>query len=122
MKFLCSAATHEELQPIVALLERNGVAVILQNADSNRVVYQPAVAVDVWVALDGQYEDALALMSNADHEVQHPVNINEFHQEWNRAKSDPNSMKTFHSGIVTTLIGIAVTIFLVWLVSAIVSN
>ena len=122
MKFLCSASSHEELQPLVALLESNGVAVILQNVDSNRVVYQPAVALDLWIAIDGQYEDALALMKNADHEVQNPVNINEFHQEWNRIKSEPNSMKSLNSGIVSTLLGIILTILLIWLISAIVSN
>jgi hypothetical protein len=43
----------------------------------------------LWVCLDEQYRDALALLKNPEHQVTQPVDVEAFHRELEASKRQP---------------------------------
>jgi hypothetical protein len=57
------------------LLEDNGIPVFQQQGSRD-----PRGAQATFVCIDSQYDDAIALLANPNHEVREPVDVQEFHR------------------------------------------
>lgn len=70
MRLLTRAHDREDLEDLRSLLERKGIPVRLDESGVDTCLY---------VHLANQFQDARALLRNAEHEVRHPVDVAEFH-------------------------------------------
>ena len=111
MKLLFESIERSEIDSARILLESRGIPIFVGNEDSARnfgLVY-PARKYALWVCIDEQYEDALALLDNNDHEIRMPVDIQEYHKSFEQLRSQ-NTQKLFN-GLMLVLVAVITLIF-----------
>ena len=81
MKRLTNVYDRNELATVRSLLQSRGVPTYV---GFRRFTTEPFV---LFVCIDSQFEDALALMQNPRHSVAHPVDAHVWEQAANRASS-----------------------------------
>lgn len=75
MRLLEYVSNASERDRITTLLESRGIPVFCQ--DNIPTIRNPTRGA-VFVCINAQYEDAVALLTNEDHEVRQPVDVEEF--------------------------------------------
>jgi len=116
MKLLFESVERSEIDSARLLLESRGIPVFIGNEDSARnfgLVY-PARNYALWICIDEQYEDALALLDDINHEVKRPVDIEEYNKSFEQLRSR-NTQKLFNGMMLAMLILIAAIFALVFL-------
>jgi len=77
MKLLKLVTTLQEAKNIAATLKSAGILIFIANEETRPLTTQKVnmglVKVGVWVVLDHQYDDAIAVLSNPRHIVKHPL-------------------------------------------------
>lgn len=65
------------------LLESNGIPVFIGNESgvNNVSIAMHTLEYSIWVVIDEQFQDALALLENEDHEVKNPVDVENYYKE-----------------------------------------
>jgi len=76
VKLLAVLDDEDEALSLVGLLEDNGIP-IFQKTRSGKLTYQA----HIWVCLDSQFDDAVALKRNPDHEVREPVDVKSYYEQ-----------------------------------------
>ena len=79
MKLVTEFAAEDEAVSFATMLEQKGIATFLSNRRTHRVITYPRVMSDVglWVILDSQLGDAVALLDNPNHVVREPLTATE---------------------------------------------
>lgn len=103
MRWLQERPSREERQRITALLESNGIPVYV--ADSPQ-----GLAQGMYVCLDAQYNDAVALLHNPDHKVAVRVDVNDFYQQLEKAQRQSPLSVPVAISIVAALLTIVVVV------------
>lgn len=80
MKMLTRDSDRQYLIELKQRLEANGIPAVIQGENTARMIVpifllQPTL----WVYLDEQFEDAIKLMDNPDHEVSSKIDMEEFY-------------------------------------------
>lgn len=75
--------------------------------------------IDLWVGLDSQYQDALALMMNPNHPVSNPVDVDEFHRHLEEFKDRPFLSQDTVDKLAAIFIGLFLLGFGSWVLWAI---
>lgn len=90
MRLLFESGSTDELDNTKALLESNGIPVFISSEET--FLMRPGFTgykKGLWVCLDEQYRDALALLKNPDHQVAQSVDVEAFHRELEASKRQP---------------------------------
>ena len=90
---LFESGNTEELEGTQALLESRGIPVFVSGTESYTV--RPLLGAPkkgLWVCIDDQYDDALALLKDENHRVAIQVDPVEFHRELQQMQSEPVTM------------------------------
>ena len=113
MRYLTQTGGEASASVIKSLLEEKGIPVVVQNEGLRRNRSEgPTFRSRIFVCLDSQYDDACALLKNANHVVANPVNAREYH-EW--AAAQPLS-RYLTWGAPVALVGVVAFVLLVaWL-------
>jgi len=79
MKLLDSSFSQNDANGISGFLRQHGILTFISSKDSHRMgsFLTAATTVGVWVVLDEQYNDALNLLKNPEHEVSNPLSMEE---------------------------------------------
>ena len=97
MKLLFESANRAEIDGARLLLESKGIPVFVGNEDTARTMSWLFVTREygLWILVEQQYEDAMALLGNADHEVRVTVNMEEYNRSFEQLHSR-NMQKIFN--------------------------
>jgi len=90
MQLLFESESSEKINSTKELLESRGIPVFISGTESFRmrpllVLYRKGV----WVCLDEQFDDAVMLLKNPDHEVSNPVDVDAFHSSLEQLQREP---------------------------------
>ena len=77
MKLIGHVHDQNAYQETVGLLHSRGIPTFTKHSGAP-VMWPTAFRVALYVALDKHYEDALALLSNPDHKVEEPVDVEKY--------------------------------------------
>lgn len=81
MKLLTKDQDNQYLQALKQLLESNGIPAVIQGENTARMLPPFLMThAGLWVYLDHQFEDAVKLMMDPNHQVTTSIDINEFHK------------------------------------------
>lgn len=100
---LCERPVTEELERLRALLEDHGIPIYV--TDSVR-----AGRGSVFVCLDSQFEDAVALLRDPHHRVSQPVDVAQFYESLDRATSQAPFTVRALLGVLALLLLLVVAI------------
>ena len=76
MKLLTEFHTVDEAEEVGRLLEDKGVATFVSSKMTNRYLIPTAAhRVGLWAVIDAQYDDAIKLLDDPDHEVSNPLSF-----------------------------------------------
>jgi hypothetical protein len=116
MKLLFESTDRDEIYSTRILLESRGIPVFIGNEDSaiNFGPLHPARNYSLWVYIDEQCEDALALLDNIDHEVRRPVDIEKYSQSLEQL-STQNRQKLFNGLMLALILAIALVVALAFM-------
>lgn len=116
MKLLFESTERDEIYSARILLESRGIPVFIGNEDSARNfgLLHPVRNYTFWVYIDEQFEDALALLGNVDHEVRKPVDIEQYSQSLEQLSSQ-NRQKLLNGLMLALMLTIFLVIALVFL-------
>lgn len=81
MKFVYQAYTLAEANEIKELLENAGIPASISNKGFSQL-HVPFIphTLGVFIYINTQYNDAIALINNKNHDVAEPVDVNEFYR------------------------------------------
>ncbi|TVQ34828.1 MAG: hypothetical protein EA370_10105 [Wenzhouxiangella sp.] len=88
-------ASHSEAAERAAFLQAHGIATHVSDMTSMRpnLAHQGQYRAGLWVVLEAQYEDALGLLENPDHDIQNPLSLDQMqHIETRGALEARNSL------------------------------
>lgn len=90
MKLLAQIGDRAELDGLRLLMESKGIPVYVGNEAGSRNMgfVTPARQQSLWVVFDEQIDDAIALMEDPEHEVENPVDIEEYRRQVGEAEAD----------------------------------
>lgn len=97
MKQLIQSENKAEIDGIRILLESRGIPVFVGNEDSARNMGWLLSAREyvLWVLVDEQYEDAVALVEDPSHEVRTAVNMEKYSKSFGKMH-EQNMQKIFN--------------------------
>ena len=112
MRLLLESTDSNHLLSVRLLLEQNGIPVFVSSANTHNLLsHYAGVKKGLWVCLDMHYADAVALLTNPEHEVNEPVDIRDFEQVL--AAGEAASMSVLLDYMwVAILVGLGVIILL----------
>ena len=116
MKILFQSDDQDEIEEAKMRLESKGIPVFIANestATNLGPLFIPRGYI-LWVALDEQYDDAVALLNNKRHIVSAPVDIEEFHKAEDQLRSN-NTKNIFYilALSIILLLGAGYVIFVI---------
>ncbi len=106
MRLIAQTNDAGERERVRALLEDNGIPVFQQQG------YRAPGPKATFVCIDAQYDDALALLANPDHEVREPVDVQAFHGRADTSGS-PQLLKASLLVLLGVLLACALLVVLV---------
>lgn len=118
MKHLCSVHSRQEADNLVTLFETKGIPLILSNVDSNRILMGTVMTIDIWVGIDSQIDEALALLHNPDYSVQSPADAIAFHEKLAELKSGPDALPTMALNFFACMTLVALILWVLWSVTS----
>ncbi len=80
MKLLIDSDDNEYLSNQQHLLESNGIPAYISNRDSNRVIPFGISKAGLWVYMDEQYDEAMALLKDPNYVVQKQIDMAQFRE------------------------------------------
>ena len=116
MKFVYQAHTLEEANEIKYLLENAGIPTSISNkrfAQLN-VPFIPHT-LGIFIYIDSQYDDAIALINNTNHQVSEPVDVDAFYtmlESTSHKEAVHHAMNNFIWGMVAVGIICAFLIYI----------
>jgi hypothetical protein len=122
MKYLCSFSSQSDAEDLASQLERKGIAIVRTNVRTYQMIRAGKMKIDLWVGLEAQLPDAIALMDNPHHQVSNPVDVAYFHKELEQFKSQPLLPSGTGTKILTLLFGSVLATFVGWVLWVIVST
>jgi hypothetical protein len=89
MKLLTQVGDKAQLDGLTLLFESKGIPVFVGNeaAARNMGFLSPGRQHALWVVFDEQYDDALALLADPEHEVENPVDVEEYRRRLEDAEA-----------------------------------
>lgn len=103
MKILFHSTSKREIENAKSLLESKGVPAFIGSENSGPALgFVIANKYTLWACLDGQYEDAIKVLNNPDHEVLEPVDPAEFQRFIENSKRQ--SANTFYNRFMLCLV------------------
>ncbi|MGD8785548.1 MAG: hypothetical protein PVG75_13980 [Thioalkalispiraceae bacterium] len=118
MKYVDKTATLDEANQIKTLLESRGIPAFVSNKRYARLSppFTPYY-LGVFIYIDSQYEDALALINNPEHTVKQPVDVTEFYQLLDRPEHKQAVYQAMNHFIGWMLVVGIVCIVLIYILS-----
>jgi hypothetical protein len=113
MQILTHAYSSEDRQRIEWLLGERGIPTYSVMAGAGRWMTQSANQWVVYVCIDSQLSDALAVLKNPDHEVADPVNVTEFNEALRSADTSPMAYWLLKATLIIVTV-FSATIYLLW--------
>lgn len=112
MKLLLETKEKHELDRVRMLLESRGVPVHVDSEDQHRLGghAMPFLRYRLHVVLDSQYDDAMKLLEDENHEVAEPVDMAAFRDEMEQAR--PQVMNRILGWMVVVVIVLSILLFL----------
>jgi len=107
MRLIAQINDPDERGRVRTLLEDNGIPVFQQQG------YRDPGAKATFVCIDSQYDDAIALLANPNHEVRDPVDVQEFHRRADTSGS-PQLLKAALLVLLGVLLICGLLLALVW--------
>ncbi len=97
MRQLIESENKAEIDGVRILLESKGIPVFIGNEDSARNMGWLLSAREyvLWILVDEQYEDAVALLEDPEHEVRMAVNMEEYSKSFGQMH-EQNMQKIFN--------------------------
>jgi hypothetical protein len=117
MKLLLQTIEQAEIVKIRLLLESRGIPVYIGNEIAARYFgfMYPARLFALWIPLDHQYDDAVALLKDETHEVEKPVDISHYYESIEAARTD--STEQVYNGIMLAFVLILILGFILFIYS-----
>lgn len=114
MKFLLKTKEKNELDRIRMLLESRGIPVHVDGENEHRLGghAMPFIGYRLNVVIDSQYEDALKLLEDENHEVANPVDMEEFRDYQEQA--GPAVMNRILGWMVLAIIALSGVLFMLY--------
>ena len=113
MRYLCSVDCSSEADAIVNRLENEGIPIVKTNIRTHGMLNRP-LAIDLWVGIEDQYADAIALLRNPHHKVANMANVADFHQHL----EDLNNKPAFHGisldKVMNVMVIAVIVLFITW--------
>ena len=116
MQLLTEISDVNELARLRMLFESNGIAIYISNEDSARNfgVILPARKYGIFVVYENQLEDARALLTDENHIVRNPLDIEQYREQL--AQLEPaTEQKVFKAIIYVFLFLVALITALAWI-------
>lgn len=106
MKLLYQSSDRQDIEASRLLLESRGIPVHVSNEDTNRNLSYMSIAVQlgIWVIFDEQYNDAITLLGDDTHEVENPIDIDEFHSMLDKKHKERTKSNFDRSMLVLVLL------------------
>ncbi len=81
MKMITTSSDVAYLGSLQARLEQCGIPAVVQGENTARMITSMLMTQpSLWIYLDDQFEDALALVNDPDHQVAEPIDVDEFYR------------------------------------------
>lgn len=79
MRMVAKYRSHAEAAERAAFLQVHGIATHVSDMTSMRpnLAHQGQFRAGLWVVLEAQYEDALGLLEDPDHDVRNPLSVDQ---------------------------------------------
>lgn len=79
MRMIAKYETRSEAQERAAFLQTHGIATHISDMTALRMnlAHQGRYRAGLWVVFEGQYEDAIGLLEDPDHEVSNPLSVDQ---------------------------------------------
>jgi hypothetical protein len=113
MQILTHAYSFEERQRIEWLLGERGIPTYSVMAGAGRWMTQSANQWVVYVCIDSQLPDALAVLKDPDHGVTDPVDVTAFNEALRSADTSPMAFWLLKATIMIVSV-FSATIYLLW--------
>ena len=104
MQLLTNVYSLEERQRIETLLNERGVATYARSTGTGRRLVEASKNWAIFVCINSQFDDAVALLSNPDHEVTDPVNVSEFNNAIEAADNSPIAYWLLKAVVIVALL------------------
>ncbi len=113
MQILFHTTEKAEALNTKILLELRGIPTFIGSENSGPAFgFIAANKYTIWVCLDEQYQDAVALLDNPDHEVTTGIDVDEYYKAVEeQTKKTTNKTK---DGLMLGLVLFAIFIFVIW--------
>jgi len=108
MRLLAYVQSLEERDRIAGLMESNGIPVF--HDTSGRTVLISTIP--IFVCIDAQYDDAVALLANGEHEVAEPVDVAAFRRA--ERSAEPVVLKGAAFALLAVVLVVALVVALLW--------
>jgi hypothetical protein len=108
MRLLAYVKSLEERDRIAMLMESRGIPVFYDK--SGRTVLISTIP--IFVCIDAQYDDAVALLANGEHEVAEPIDVEAFRRTEGRAQ--PIVLKGAAVALLAVVLIAALVVALLW--------
>ncbi len=81
MRMIAKCESRSEAAERAAFLQSHGIATHISDMTSMRMnlAHQGRFRAGLWVVLEAQYEDAMGLLDDPDHEVSNPLSVDQMH-------------------------------------------
>ncbi len=105
MKLIYKATSLEGANEIKALLERAGIPAFVSNSNfaSLNLFFIPH-SLGIFIYDPTQYQDAISLISNQDHIVQNPIDVDTFYKSLDSEQSTQSAYKAMNDFIVGMIV------------------
>src|SRR5262249_6375222 len=108
MRLIAQTGSIAERDRIARLLESRGIPVFHDKSGQSVLIK----TVPIFVCIDTQYDDALALLANENHEVAAPVDVEAFHKA--EGDAQPIVAKGAAIALLFAVLIVALIVALLW--------
>lgn len=111
MKFLTKSTDLVHLYVLRDLLEANGIPAVIKGENTARMI-SPFLMTEpsLWVYLDEQAGEAEKLILDPTYEVEHRIDVDEFHRLTLEASENPNELYTtllnWAAGLIVVMVAL----------------
>ena len=110
MRLLTYVYSRTEQERLVGLLQSHGIPVLGDEMQGIRYTTQIAL----FVCIDEQYDDALALLKNPEHAVSEPVDVDAF---WKASARTQPELLRWSLVALAVLVGVCILVVAIWFVA-----
>ena len=100
MKIVYSHSDSSHLHNLANLLVENGIPATVQGENTGRIMPFAFFQASLWIYIDSQYDESVALIADPDYEVKAPVDMAEFE----KITKDAGSAKSVNKALIDLLL------------------